>query len=262
MNNTILESNLKEKIIPILTEIINQDFNEIDSIYEDMKISKNENDWSKTLDSELLCEYLKPYKDCFGLGIDFPIWFDWNTNKSKVMLIGRDPQRNHKDNRLIIGSPFGLGNKGGRETKKNKYWEFTEPLIENNRVYITDVYKLYTKDNLESKNLKKNKKFHYDLLEKEIQAINPNKIITIGKDAKIAVSTIYKNQLENYKNDSYVKLTDSLEFFFVPHISNMVLQNLIPIANLFLSIGKLKNNNTLEKIGIQILNEKENLFKK
>ena len=52
-----------------------------------MKISKNENDWSKTLDSELLCEYIKPYKDCSGLGIDFPIWFDWNTNKSKVMLI-------------------------------------------------------------------------------------------------------------------------------------------------------------------------------
>ncbi|WP_194766054.1 uracil-DNA glycosylase family protein [Tamlana sp. I1] len=227
-----------------------------------MKMSKNDDNWGKTLDSDLLCDYLKPYKNCFGLGIDFPIWFDWNTNKSKVMIIGRDPQRSHKDNRLIIGSPFGLANKGGRETSKNKYWKFTEPLLENNRVYITDVYKLYTINSLERKKLKKEKGFHYEILEKEIKAINPNKIITIGKDAQIAVSTIFKNKLENYKNDPYVRLTDSLELFFVPHISNMVLQNFIPIANLFLSIGKLKNNSTFEKIGIQILNEKENLFKK
>ncbi len=59
----------------------------------------------------------------------------------------------------------------------------------------------------------------------------------------------------------YVELPNSLELFFVPHISNMVLQNFIPIANLFISIGKLKNNKTFEKIGIEILNEKENLFK-
>lgn len=49
--------------------------------------------------------------------------------------------------------------------------------------------------------------------------------------------------------------------FFIPHISNMVLQNLIPIANLFLSIGKLKNNEVFKEIGNSILIEKENLFK-
>lgn len=264
MKYSLLDSNLKEKIAPILTEILNLEVNEIDLIYDEIKMATNEKGWPKDLNSELLCDSLIPYKEKFGLGIDFPIWLEWNTNKPKVMIIGRDPQRNHNDNRLIIGTPFGIGTKGGRETKMNKYWQFIEPLLETNRIYITDVYKLYTKDNSERKKLKKDSEFHYNILEKEISTINPNKIITIGKDAKIAVAKIYKKELDNHmnaKHNSYLEISNSLELFFIPHISNMVLQNFIPIANLFISIGKLKNNKTFEKIGIEILNEKENLFK-
>lgn len=263
MNIQLLDSNLLEQISPILSEILKLKPKEIISIYAEMKKNENEDEWNKTFSSKLLCDFLQPYKDCLGLGIDFPIWFDWNSTKSKVMIIGRDPQRNHNDNRLIIGSPFALSAKGGRETTKNKYWQFTNPLLETNRVYITDVYKLFTKSNAESKKLKKNTDFHYSILEKEINSINPDKIITIGKDAKIAVTTIFKEQKEIQNMDkhiSYLKMTNNLELFFVPHISNMVLQNLIPIANLFLSIGKLKKNETLKKIGMDILKEKDNLF--
>ena len=69
----------------------------------------------------MLSETLSEFRDKNGLGIDFPIWFDWETGKPKVMVIGRDPQRGHTDNRLFIATPFGLGSEAGRETKANKY---------------------------------------------------------------------------------------------------------------------------------------------
>ncbi|MGB1018821.1 MAG: hypothetical protein ACPGVH_07110, partial [Chitinophagales bacterium] len=91
----------------------------------------------------------------------------------------------------------------------------------------------------------------------------PNRIITIGEYAKIAIQKILINKSEiNNKSLYYYNHPESqIEMFFIPHISNMVLQNLIPIANLFLSIGKLKNNEVFKEIGNSILIEKENLFK-
>jgi uracil-DNA glycosylase len=261
MNHTLLKSNLKQEIIPILKKIIKLDDNEIESIYTEIVESKDENFWCKEMDSENLCNNLQNYKDCLALGIDFPIWFDWDDiNKPKVMIIGRDPQRNHDDNRLVIGTPFGLGTEGGRNSKRNKYWKFTKLLLQQNRVYLTDVYKLFTKSN-EKKELKKDTKFHYEILEKEIKTVNPDKIVTIGKDAKIAISSMYKIDHNNCINSHTVE-PNNLEIIFVPHISNMVLQNIIPIANLFLSLGKIKNDKNLEKIGCDILENKNNLFEK
>lgn len=260
----LLDGDLINEIIPILSKIIDLNTEELNEIYTEIAQARNELEWSKTKDSDLLVNFFNSFKESYGLGIDLPIWFNWGSLKEKAMIIGRDPQRNHDDNRLIIGTPFSVANKGGREAKNNQYWRFIKPLLSNNRIYITDVFKLFTKNPIDKKRLKQNKKLHYEILNEEIFKVDPNRIITIGKDAKLAILSIYQKELTEHnleENTSYVKVSNDLEFFFVPHISNLVLQNFIPIANLFVSIGKLRKNKKWGQIGLTILNEKEKLFK-
>lgn len=263
MEYSLLDNSLKEKISLIITKILNKNTTEVNSIYEAIKKSDKAEDCGEPLSSEFLCANLKPYKDCPGLGIDFPIWFDWDSEKPKTMIIGRDSQRSHNDNKLIIGTPFGIGTQGGRKTKKNKYWQFVEPILNSHKVYITDVFKLFTKDKTKAKELRKDTDFHYKILKKEIEVIKPNKIITIGKDAKIAIKKILETEINENEHDNqtcFIRLSNGLELFFVPHISPLVLQNINTVANLFISIGKLKNNFQLEEAGAKILKHKNELL--
>lgn len=120
MKHNILETNLIDNIAPIISEIINLETTEVKMIYSEMKKAVDKNEWSKKFDSVILGKNLSKFKESKGLGIDFPIWVNWETDKSKTMIVARDPQRN--DNDLIIGSPFSVSSLSGRETKKNKYW--------------------------------------------------------------------------------------------------------------------------------------------
>ncbi|MFG6685271.1 uracil-DNA glycosylase family protein [Mariniflexile sp. HNIBRBA6329] len=258
MKYSLLQGDLKFKIIPILQNIVSYNQSELSNLFDGIEESKNELDFTKRgKPGDILNDNFEMFFDKIGLGIDLPIWFEWEKDKKKTMIIGRDPQRNHNTHELIISSPFGLANKKGRESIKNKYWQFTEPLLENNRVYITDVYKLFAKSLTDRKLIRKDKETHYGILKQEIDVIKPDNIITIGKDAKIAISKI----LECSSEDPFLTTKRGIDVHFVPHISNMVLQNFIPIANLFLSIGKLKNESHLQKIGKDILEHKDELFK-
>ncbi|CAH8282873.1 uracil DNA glycosylase superfamily protein [Mariniflexile fucanivorans] len=258
MKYSLLQGDLKIKIIPILQNIISYNKLELSNLYDAIQESKNEIDFTKRgKPADILNNDFEVFFEKTGLGIDLPIWFEWEKDKKKTMIIGRDPQRNHHNNELIISSPFGLANKKGRESIKNKYWQFTEPLLENNRIYITDVYKLFAKNITDRKLIRKDKVTHYRILKQEIDVIKPDNIITIGKDAKIAISKI----LECSTESPHLTTKQGIDIYFVPHISSMVLQNFIPIANLFLSIGKLKNESHLQKIGKDILDYKDELFK-
>ena len=57
------------------------------------------------------------------------------------MIIAMDPKRNgQNNNQITLNSVFSIHSKRhGRETNKNDYWNFIEPLTKNNFVYITDV---------------------------------------------------------------------------------------------------------------------------
>lgn len=132
------------------------------------------------------------------LGIDLPIWFNSQAaGRPNIMLLGIDPLRNkrtfkeynaNEDNQVIIGTPYALHDNKMRCGRTKNYWEFIENLSENNFVYVTDFYKtfflvnnipavrsydFYKGSNVYSKNL----------LQKEIEIVNPDLIITLGAES-------------------------------------------------------------------------------
>jgi hypothetical protein len=54
---------------------------------------------------------------------------------------------------------------------------------------------------------------------------------------------------------------NGIDYLFIPHISRTVTQNIATISNLFITIGKLKNNDAMRTLGEQIKLNKEQLYK-
>ena len=62
----------------------------------------------------------------------------------KIMIVAMDPKRiGQEPGVYTLGSVFSLHTNEGRSTNKNDYWKFIEPMISDNFVYLTDIYKLY-----------------------------------------------------------------------------------------------------------------------
>lgn len=134
------------------------------------------------------------------LGIDFPFWFGKISSSKKIMVIGIDPLRNEKVfnsrnadkfNNVLIGTPYALHSKEIRNGKTRPYWEFINSLSKDNFVYLTDFYKTFFYTN-NTKTLRsynyykqdKNKiKTFREILHREINLINPDVIITLGKQS-------------------------------------------------------------------------------
>ena len=162
-----------------------------------------------------------------NVGIDLPLSFgDYHSAINKTMVVALDPKRNDKSNaihnkktpvEISIGSIFSLHTEEGKNTGKNCYWEFVSHLTNSSFVYLTDIYKIYyeSKDSLGQKLLsnkdsdftEKNKPAYeknISILKAEIKIINPNRIITLGKDARESVIKIISNKInqgfgKNYK---------------------------------------------------------------
>lgn len=129
MQFSLLESGLEKEIIPVIQKLIGISESQILTTYQEMRDAKGNDNWWKRISTSELQPQLSSYKDCIGLGTDFPIWFNWETDKKKTMIIGRDPQRPPGSTELVIASPFGLASAGGRNSKRSKYWDFVKPLL-------------------------------------------------------------------------------------------------------------------------------------
>ncbi len=268
LNDRDFKINLYEKVI---REVINLNDAEIDKLYDNQRgdFEKNESSQSQCVD--LLKDSFIKYKDSETLGIDLPLWIDWNTNKPKLMIIGRDPQRNAKTQKgLIIGSPYNLASNGGRKANKN-YWKFIEPLTENHRLYITDIYKLFIVNTAEKVKVLRGLKEHYAIFTDELNFICPDKIITIGKDAADAVKKFISvnENLSTKKSygDLVYEVTDDetkrmFTIYFIPHISGQVTSGVVTVANLYKSIGMLRDDKELQTVGEEIIRLKDKLLNK
>ena len=261
MNYKILDSlneSDKNTLYSIIHDIVNLSNDEIDTIYNEQRNAFDKDEFAKKLKPDLLMNDFNAFKDCKGLGIDLPCWIDWNSSKEKMFIIARDPQRNHTNNSLVVGSPFSMVAKGGREAKNN-YWNFIEPLIKNYRLYITDINKLFILKPTEKKTELTKLKIHKEILKREIDLFHPLNIVTIGKDAANAVKEIF--EIEIHKDEVYCEMQDK-KFYFIPHLSNQVSSGIIPIANLFKGIGMLRKEENFTKAGEKILELKDKLFDK
>lgn len=196
-----------------------------------------------------------------NLGIDLPIWFGDHSSASKIMIVALDPKRDHGSDLITLGSIFALHMEENRTSQRN-YWNFIKPLLENNFVYLTDIFKIYY-EATDDKNAKfflsnKDKEFtypdkkpyllHKELLEREISIINPNKIITLGEDSKKAIKKI-----KGISTHELNFTKDDIDYIFLPHISRRVTQSIKTIGNLYKGLGLLREDKMLQGIGNSIL---------
>jgi uracil-DNA glycosylase len=129
-----------------------------------------------------------------------PYWFGDISAKKRIMIVGIDPLRNEnafkqakadKNNHVLIGTPYALHSTKMREGRTRPYWEFINSLSQNNFVYLTDIYKTF----FYTENSKKERSYVYyrkntsylnsikDILAREINFLNPDLIITLGKES-------------------------------------------------------------------------------
>jgi len=277
--NTFCSDNLYHDISDILRNHLFDKKIDLERVYENLKIVYN-NSLHKTDDNSIIeIKEITGYKNLLAnkknlenLGIDLPIYFGNPNDTNKVMIVAMDPKRiNQSNNKISIGSVFALHQKENRITKKNDYWKFIEPLTKESFVYLTDIYKLYyeTFEIINGKQTKilSNKDPDYistkcdsfetnkKILVDEIKLINPKTIISLGNESANALKKILginSSELEVIHN--------GIKYLFMPHISRTVTQNIITIANLFISMGKLKNNLKMIELGEQIKINKIKLF--
>jgi uracil-DNA glycosylase len=209
-----------------------------------------------------------------NIGIDLPVFFDNALSiNNRIMIIAMDPKRNgQNNNQITLNSVFSLHSKrNGRETNKNDYWNFIGPLTKNNFVYITDVYKLYYESSFEENGKLHKKLSNKDpefigkhtaaynqnklILEKEINFVKPNKIISLGNESAMALKSIM-----NIKTNELVFEQEGIEYLFMPHISRTVTQSIPTIANLFISLGNLKDDRNFLEVGEMIHELRKNLY--
>lgn len=210
----------------------------------------------------------------FNIGVDLPIYFGDINSKSRIMIVAMDPKRIGQESSVFsLGSVFSLHTNEGRNTRKNDYWNFIEPMIADNLVYLTDIYKLYYESFIEVNDRQvhqvsnKDKTFigkntvpfniNKEILEKEIELVKPTKIIALGKEAASALKQIQDLRIKG--SEIYYR-HNQIEYLFMPHIARTVTQNISTIANLFVAMGKLKNDKQLEFLGEQLKIYKDDLF--
>jgi uracil-DNA glycosylase len=277
------QSGLYKKIAQVLDRHIYFENIDVFSFYQDM-ISAYDTPESNSLFSKArnLSEIVNFHRFLetkeekqFNIGIDLPIYFGNPESNHKIMIVAMDPKRiGQEPGVYTLGSVFSLHTNEGRSTNKNDYWKFIEPMISENFVYLTDIYKLYYESFSEVNGRKthvvsnKDKSFigkdtvpfkiNKQILEAEIKIVQPTKIIALGKEAANALKLI--KGITNRQSDIYFK-QEGIEYIFMPHIARTVTQNISTIANLFVAIGKLKNDEQIENIGNQIKTYKEDLFR-
>ena len=273
--------NLLDKVIHVINKYLFENQIDVTNYYDSM-INNFDKDLNLEIGNPLSIEnlnfsfqkLLSKKIDISNIGIDFPVFFD-NPNeiKNRIMIIAMDPKRNGQiHNQITLNSVFSVhSKKNGRETNKNDYWNFIEPLTKNNFVYITDVYKLYYEFNLEDGlNLrhklsnkdpefivKKTEAYNQNklILEKEINIVKPNKIISLGNESATALKSIM-----NINTNELFFEQEQIEYIFMPHISRTVTQSIPTIANLFISLGKLNSNDTFLEVGKKIHELRKKLY--
>ena len=277
------QSGLYKKIAQVLNTHIHFENIDVFSFYQDM-ISAYDTPESNSLFSKArnLSEIINFHRFLetkeekqFNIGIDLPIYFGNPESNHKIMIVAMDPKRiGQEPGVYTLGSVFSLHTNEGRSTNKNDYWKFIEPMISDNFVYLTDIYKLYYESFSEVNGRKthvvsnKDKSFigkdtvpfkiNKQILEAEIKIVQPTKIIALGKEAASAlklIKDIKNSELEICFNQ------DGIDYIFMPHIARTVTQNISTIANLFVAMGKIKNDWQMENIGNQIKMYKGELFR-
>jgi hypothetical protein len=178
--------------------------------------------------------------DVRNLGIDFPVLLSKAGNRSTLMICAMDPLRaDIEDDSKSISPwvPFSIVNNPIQETKysEKENLVFFQVLLEEYNLYVTDIFKLfYRNGEIKSNSLKNfiSLSIHREILEKEIERIQPDIIITLGNNARSAIATIFPVQCQEWSDTIHeVQKVNGQSILMIPHISQSANGTKSPILN-------------------------------
>ena len=192
-----------KKIEQLLAEFFGLDSNYINKCYREFKDAYNQNfslphegfipkqkqSWEISFQEK---QTLNHWENSTLIGVDLPLFFKCPEPQAQtVMLVAQDPLRNpdhfsdfkHED--VMIGTPFAQHSSYYREDAQKVVFTSIKHIIDKNyHVYVTDVYKVWMKDDKKKNNkgheLKNESTIFNHLLRKELDIIDPKIIITLG----------------------------------------------------------------------------------
>ena len=152
------------------------------------------------------------YEKSPSIAIDLPSFLEWddgNKQKPTIVLLGQDSKGNQDHEDISIGTPYGLHHKGSREklTNTKLYFDMVRVLLDlGYRVYLTDIFKVWVcnpeKRYAGSHLPKEDKTSFLEILEREIAAVNPVKVITWGNNSWNAIRNTNISQTLSFPHPS------------------------------------------------------------
>lgn len=151
------------------------------------------------------------------------------------MIIGMDAKSDRRKGDVLLSTPYNLHHSDAKATKKNQYWDIIKILLGKYNIYLTDLYKSYfVITELDGSRIISNtiqsytqNPIHKNLLESEIETVNPEGILCWGKDSRTAVSELLEIKLKDSRisyddvREGYTISNKKTKFISTPHPSQL-----------------------------------------
>lgn len=189
------------------------------------------------------------------IGIDFPIKLSKGKDRPVLMICAMDPLRADNEQKLPEDQltdwvPFSVIKNPDKEKKysEKENLQFFYTLLKDFDLYLTDIYKVFYREGnkISNKiNLYTGLPIHREVLESEINSINPTAILTLGNGARDAICQLYKIYPPTWNNEIFkTNLENGCSLVMVPHISGAANGSKSPILNNDIYHDIQGNNNT------------------
>jgi hypothetical protein len=200
------------------------------------------------------------------IGIDFPVLLSKGESRPVMMVCAMDPLRNDTvdkktSNKIGYWVPFSIINNPAGQTKhsEKENLAFFHTLLDTYDLYVTDIFKLfYRQENRVSNTISEFRTLpvHRAILDAEIQIIKPSVILTLGNNARDAISELLNLPRPKWTDEIYTtKAKNGIEVVMVPHISGAANGSKAPILkNTIYADVSGKNNVKYAQIIVKTLN--------
>jgi hypothetical protein len=202
-----MELSIQENILKLVSKHLAINDDKVYLIYDEIKkeTKRLQHKASYIKKTDISIPELSDIEHYLLTGIDLPVITSSNMGSNrKLMVIGSEPLRNWNYftehqlsiyNHIVISTPYSLHQQDAKETL---YYKIIEHLTKTNQVYLTDLRKIWFAGFERHKKFIE-AKFHNDFLLDEIKYINPEYIITFGKNVYDALSLLVKTNNLNIK---------------------------------------------------------------
>jgi hypothetical protein len=191
-----------EQMGQLLCSVFNSDVKKLCKVYQDIKSTFYQSGWpvhfvERDFFHSLDETFQSTYLESPVIAVDLPSLFELDEgqdNKPTIAIIGQDSKNDGDNDRLVIGTPYGLHHRGSREELRRTklYFKMVLCLLKLGfRVYLTDLFKIWICNperryvGLKLPNVDQQR--FIQLIKPELAVIKPVAVVTWGKASGNAV---------------------------------------------------------------------------